>query len=221
MSIPIIILNKNRKVYTENLVDQFLQLGYDNITILDIASTYEPLLQWYKQCPVEVIYADDCGHKGLWEAGYIDRWSLYPWIAVTDSDIALNPNTPKGFIEQMITVAKDYRTDKVGLAIQYKDITNPVLKQIITPIESQYWKQKLVHDKYEVYNAPTDTTICIVRPQLPFQYHGVRIANWPITHMDWYSDWDNLTEEQLYYHINANPSIATGTKFYNEWLQKH
>jgi hypothetical protein len=221
MNTPIIILNKNRLSTTEKLCDHLLLLGYDNITILDIASTYGPLMQYYLTCPAEVIMADDIGHKGLWNAGYIDRWSNYPWICVTDSDIELHPDTPKGFIEKMITVAKDYRVNKVGLAIEYKNISNPVLKQIITPIEQNYWKQRLFHDKYEVYNAPVDTTLCIVQPLMSFQYQALRIANWPIKHLDWYSDWNNLTEEELYYFEHCDPKVATTASHYNKWKREH
>src|SRR6478735_5924159 len=105
MSIPIVILNRDRLSCTERLVDHLLLLGYDDITILDIASTYPPLLEYYTTCLADVIMADDRGHKVLWTAGYINRWQNYPFIAVTDSDIQLHPDTPKGFIEQMITVA--------------------------------------------------------------------------------------------------------------------
>lgn len=221
MSIPIVILNRDRLTTTKTLIQQLIDRGYDNLYILDIASTYKPLMEYYKNCHAEVIYADNCGHKGLWEAGYIGRFSLYPWIAVTDSDIQLHPDTPKDFIEQMITVAKDYRTDKVGLAIEYKDITNVQLKNLITRIEAPYWKRKLVHDRYIVFEAPTDTTMCIVQPQLPFQYHGVRIADWPIKHLDWYSDWNNLTPEEQYYIDNADENIATTKQHYLKWLKEH
>lgn len=219
MNTPIIILNRDRLTCTERLVDSLLLLGYDDITILDIASTYPPLLEYYKSCPVEVIMADNIGHKGLWTAGYIDRWKNYSWIAVTDSDIQLHPDTPKGFIEQMITVAKDYRVGKVGLAIEYKDITNEYLRKIIYPIESNYWKQSLVHDRYKVYNAPVDSTFCIVRPDQPFNYAALRIADWPIRHLDWYSDWNNLTEEEQYYMDHADATIATTKAHYLKYLQ--
>lgn len=221
MSTPIIILNKDRLSSTERLVDHLLLLEYDNITILDIASTYGPLMDYYLTCPAEIIMADDIGHKGLWTAGYIDRWKNYPFIAVTDSDIQLHPDTPKGFIEQMIMVAKDYRVDKVGLSIQIDDISNNILKDIVLPIEQNYWKQKLIHDRHSCYNAPVDTTFCIVNPLQRFQYNAVRLADWPIRHLDWYSNWNNLTEEELYYFHHCDPKVATTAGHYFNWLSQN
>lgn len=221
-NIPIILLSHDRLSTLEKLCDQLTLLGYDNINILDLGSTYTPLLDWYKVCDHEVIMADNIGHKGLWNAGYIKLFENWPFVAVSDSDIELNLNTPKGFIEDMVCIAKDYRVDKIGCAIEYRDITNPVLKQIITPIEQQYWQKRLAHVTWECFSAPVDTTMCVVKPQLPFQYHAVRVAEeYTIKHCPWYEDWNNLTEEQIYYHTHADPLIATGTKFYNDWKREH
>ena len=183
-------------------------------------STYQPLLDWYTSKPeLQVIYHRNTGHKALWNDGLLKHYfSQYEWVAISDSDIALSPDTPTDFIEQMIVVAKDFRIDKVGLAIEYKDITNLYLKRIIEPIENQYWNRKLLHVDHQVYTANVDTTFCIVRPNKPFQYSAVRIADWPIKHLDWYSDWSNLTEEELYYFQHADPFIATTLQHYTNWL---
>lgn len=220
-NIPIVIINRDRLTTTERLVDQLKVLGYENITILDAGSTYEPLLEWYKNTPhIKKLYGAST-HKSLWNGGFINLFQDYPWIAVTDSDIELNMDTPKGFIENMIMVAKDYRIDKVGLAIAYKDITNPVYKEIITPIESRYWKQQLVHKDLEVYNAPVDTSFCVIRTDRPFQYNAVRIAgDYICKHTPWYIDWADMGEEEFYYMQHADPNIATCVQHYNTWKTK-
>lgn len=221
-NIPIIILNRDRLTYLERVVGQFLLLGYDNLFVLDMDSSYPPLIEYYSSCKdFTLIMENNIGHKGLWEKGILrNLFRDHEWIAVTDSDISLSLDTPVGFIEQMIVVAKDFRVDKVGLAITYDDITNLVLKEIIDPIESQYWKQPLAHSLHQCYLAPSDTTMCIVRPKLPFTYQGIRLADWPIKHLDWYSGWDNLTEEEQYYMTHADPSIATTVNHYNQWLNR-
>ena len=216
-NIPIILFNRDRLSCTERLVDQLFVLGYENIHILDLGSTYKPLLEYYKTCRAEVIYSDNCGHKGFWEAGYINRFENYPWIVISDSDIELNVDTPKGFIGQMIVCAKDFRVDKVGLAIRYHDITNPVYKTIITPIESRYWVYRLRY-KLRIYDAPIDTTFCIVRPDLPFQYNAIRIAGeYTCKHTPWYIDFDNMTEEEQYYMDHADERYASCKTHYNKW----
>jgi len=224
MSIPIVIINRDRYQSTKKLVSDLLRLGYSYIIIMDMKSTYQPLRDWYwgLSDDVSVVPFNNTGHKTLWEEGYIQSaFKDYPWVAVTDSDIALHPNTPIGFIEDMITVAKDFRVDKVGLAIDYKDISNNHLKNIIEPIESRYWNDRLIHKTHQCYNAPVDTTFCIVRPDKPFQYNAVRVADWPIHHNDWYSDWGNLTEEEKYYFDNADERISTTKAHYLEWKRNH
>lgn len=227
MNIPIIILNRDRLSTTEKLCDQLMLLGYGDIHIVDLGSTYPELLSWYEllstsgQGDITIHYFDNIGHNGIWSNGFLKQFAEYQWIAITDSDITLNLNTPKNFLQEMVYIAKDFRVNKVGCAIEYLNITNPVLKSIITPIELQYWQKKLPHNTWECYSAPVDTTMCIVRPNDPFQYQAVRVAGeLSIRHLPWYEDWKNLTDEQLYYHIHADRSIATGTQHYFSWLSQ-
>lgn len=221
-NIPCIIINFNRLTTTEKLVDQLLILGYSNVSILDMDSTYEPLIEWYNSCThIKVIRWQNTGHKALWIDGILrDQFSQYPWVVVSDSDIELSPETPTGFIEQMITVAKDYRGDKIGLSIRIDDISNPVLRDIVTPIESRYWGNRLQHPIHEIYYAPVDSTFCIVKPELLFTYDALRLADWPIKHCDWYSNWDNLTTEEQYYMDHADETIATTKQHYMNWKKQ-
>jgi hypothetical protein len=219
---PIILINRDRLSTTEKLIDHLLLLGYTNLYILDMDSSYPPLLEWYKDNKnFTLIQHENTGHKTLWERNILrNLFADNEWVAVTDSDIELSIDTPKGFIEQMITVAKDFRIDKVGLAITYGDITNSVLKKIVQPIESQYWIHRLQHKRHDVYHAPVDTTFCIVRPKLPFTYTALRVADWPIKHIPWYENWSNLNEEQQYYMTYADPTISTTVDHYNKWRNK-
>lgn len=224
MQIPIIILNRDRLSTTEKLCDQLMLLSYSDIHIVDLGSTYPELLSWYEllstsgQDDITIHYFNNIGHKGIWSNGFLKQFAEYQWVAVTDSDVTLNLNTPKNFLQEMVYIAKDFRVNKVGCAIEYLDITNPVLKSIIAPIESQYWLKKLPHHTLQVYSAPVDTTMCIIRPNDPFQYQAVRIGGeFIITHNDWYSDWNKLTVEEQYYFNHADPKIATTLQHYNKW----
>lgn len=222
MSIPIVIINRDRLQYTEKLCDQLLVLGYDNITILDMGSTYKPLISWYKEQKfAEVILEKNLGHRELWNSGIIDSFRS-SWIAVSDSDIELNTHTPKGFIEHMIVTAKDFYVDKCGLAIEYQNIPNQFLRNVIVPIESRYWDNKLPHVTDMVYMAPVDTSFCVVRTESPFTYRAVRLGGeYTCKHLPWYEDWSNLTEEEQYYMDNCDESIGTIKKHYLLWKQQN
>jgi len=229
MNIPVIIINRDRLSTTEKLCDQLLLLGYSEIHIMDMGSTYEPLLEWYINVrmwgagDITIHYLDNQGHKGIWNTGILkDLFGKYPWVAVTDSDIELNMNIPMHFIDDMVMLAKDFRVDKVGLAIDYTDIPNPFLAAIIQPIESRYWQQQLNHKSHVVYNAPVDTSFCVVNPNLPFTYNAIRVAgNYTCIHKPWLEQWDNLTEEQQYYMDHCDANIGTIKQHYLKWIQNH
>lgn len=218
-NIPIVIINRDRLSTTKRLVEQLTILDYKNITILDMDSSYEPLLQWYKDTDIPLIKAANTTHKALWHNGIIDRFNKHQWIAVTDSDIELHPDTLKEFIEQMITTAKGFGMDKAGLAIQFNNIPNSYLSNIIRNIESRYWKVPLTHPTHTVFSAAVDTSFCVVRTDRPFMYPAIRIADWPCIHTPWYEDWDNLTEEQQYYLDHCDERIGTIKQHYLAYKQ--
>lgn len=223
-NIPCIIVNRDRLSIPRRLVIDLLNLGYTNIHILDMASTYQPLLSWYHaQDNITVHYLrDNIGHKALWNSPIMKLFSDHEWLFYTDGDIQLNENTPVGFIEELIDIAKEFNEQKVGLAIEYIDIPSGPIADIITPIENRYWLNRKVHSKYPCYNAPIDTTGAIIKTSQPFQYQAIRVAGrFTCKHIPWYTTFDNLIEEERYYLEHSDPAISTYTAHYNNWKNTH
>jgi len=227
-SIPVIIINMNRVSTLEKLVDQLLILGYFDIFIFDMGSTYPPLIDYYRQnegVRFSLLEHQNRGHKCFWTDSVIDLFKDYPWIAVTDSDIELNIDTPAGFIEKMIAIAQLYNKDKAGLAIEYEDISNPFLKQIIEPIERNYWKKAMPIDwsnskQGVIYIAPVDTSFCVVRTDKPFQYDALRVPDeFTCRHIPWYVNFSELSEEEAYFLEHADEKISTYKQHYLNWLK--
>lgn len=208
---PIVICNRDRLSTTEKLCDQLLLLGYENIYILDNASTYPDLIKWYESsCPAQVIYLSNLGHQALWHSGILNDLSEHEYIVYTDSDIELNIDSYKGFIEDMIQVAKDFNVDKVGLAIQIDDIPVNHLTNVVRDIERRYWQVQLPHPTQIVYRALVDTTFAVMKRTSQYNWNGLRVAgNLTCRHMPWYNNWDNLSEEEHYYTQHADRRIAT------------
>lgn len=213
MQIPIIINNRNRLTTTKRLVADLNNLGYTDIYILDNASTYEPLLEWYRQCPATVEYIGrNMGHKALWEYGILNMFKKCPFVVYTDSDIELNSATPAGFIEQMVGIAGDTGVEKVGLAIRIDDIPPTPANQRVYNIERRYWANKVDHPTHEVYEAIVDTSFCIVRPDSSYNWStkAVRVAgNLTCTHRPWYLDYDNLDAEEQYVFGHADKKFCS------------
>ena len=120
----------------------------------------------------------------------------------------------------MIVVAKNYRVNKVGLALDISNIKNTYLRNIILPIEKPYWNY-LLHENNGngIYNAPVDTTFCIVKPNEPFTYQALRIGGvYTCRHVDWDMNFDNIIPEQQYYMEHADERIATTKQHIRCWL---
>lgn len=216
--IPIVINNFNRLTTTRRLVNDLKGLGYKEIHILDNNSTYPPLLEWYDEEPCIVHrLSENLQGLSIYNSSYIEDFKHYPWIVYTDSDIELNPDTPPLFIEHLISLAEKYSINKVGLAIRIDDLPE-------TPFATEYknWEQKYwtISPEPNVYEAHIDTTFCIIKPTLPFDYIALRVAgNLTCKHVPWYCDFDNLDEEEKYF-IETSLEVSTYKRYYYTHIGK-
>ena len=92
-SIPIVILNRDR---LNPLIEQVTVLkskGYDNITIIDNQSTYQPLLDWYATSGVDVFHNNvtpnsNAAFRDLVAVGHPKFTNIISdWYVFNDSDI--------------------------------------------------------------------------------------------------------------------------------------
>lgn len=202
--IPIIINNYNRLTTLKSLINSLEVRGYNNIFILDNASTYEPLLEYYKTTKATVIMlGKNIGHKSLWRTNcYKIFYSSY--YAYTDSDVVPCEACPDDFIEYFWNILQRHKyATKAGFGLRIDDIPEYYNeKKLVLDWESRYWKQEVEPD---VYRAPIDTTFALYRP---FSKSG---ANWYLKHyrtggryvarhLPWYNDSSNLSQEEQYYH---------------------
>ncbi len=224
-NIPIIINNFNRLSTTRKLYKDLVRLGYNNIIILENMSTYQPLLDWYRSMLDKpnlkiVLFSENFGHKSLWKSGFINEVKHYPYVVYTDSDLELNPNTPRNFIDILAGLSKDFKFDKVGLAIKISDLPNNFMGKTIRQTESIYWIKTLQHRKYELYQGMIDTTFALFDPNVAFNYKALRIAgDFTCKHMPWYLDWENLSKEEQYMLDTCDESISTYKQHYLKWKE--
>lgn len=189
---------------------------YTNLHIIDNASTYAPLEEWYDTEPCTILRLQrNLGQLAIYNSDYINNFS--GWIAYTDSDIELNPDTPEDFIEKMIQTAEKYSYNKVGLALRIDDLPDTEYANYAKHWEQRYWKQELEKD---VYVASVDTTFSIIKVGLPFQYEALRIAgNMTARHVPWYLEYNNLNEEEEFIIKNSNSEFSTTKRFVDSKLQ--
>jgi hypothetical protein len=215
--IPIIINNRNRLTTTKKLADDLSKLGYTNIHILDNSSTYPPLLEYYSQCPYTVERLNsNLGQLAIYNSNYINKF--HGWVAYSDSDIELNPDSPRGFVEEMIKIAEKYNKVKVGLALRIDDLPDNYHTKRFKQWEHPHWTKEVEKDVYEAF---VDTTFSIIKVGQPFQYQAFRMAgNLTARHMPWYTQFDNLSDEEKYFLDNSLP-LSTYKRLYEEWKKNN
>jgi hypothetical protein len=222
MKIPIVINNLNRLSTTKQLVKDLQKRDYFDITILDNGSTYKPLLDWYDtNKEIKVKRLNNLGQLAIYNSGLLNdlRLEKNDWVVYTDSDIELNLNTPKDFIEQMILIGEKYNYSKVGLSLDIKNLPITELGNEIFTWETKFWKECLAEN---IYKADVDTTFCVIRTDKSFQYEALRVAgDFTCKHLPWYTDFSNLNEEEKYYLDNVSLEYSGYKRYYNRFLKEY
>lgn len=209
--VPIVINNFNRLSMLLRLIASLESRGYNHLYIIDNASSYPPLLDWYRHCkyPVFMLNRNE-GHLSIWNTGiykiFTDSYFVY-----TDADMEISPDCPDNFMEYFIGLLKKYPTVlKCGFSIRIDDLPDTFdNKQEVTEWESQFWKKEL---EPNVYNAPIDTTFAVYKPYfkgeiIDFNDTYIRTGfPYTIRHLPWYINSNSLSDEDKYYlsHIKTS-----------------
>jgi hypothetical protein len=123
MKIPIIINNRNLLTWPSKMVEVAKTFeGVGDIIIVDNQSTYEPLLEWYKTNPCEIVYADENHGQGCPWIIELPQSRGYEYYVVSDPDMGLE-NTPKDNLLYLIEKMEKYpEYDRIGLSISNLDL---------------------------------------------------------------------------------------------------
>lgn len=223
MNIPVIIIAFNNLTYVKMMVEQFKEKNFNNIHIIDNASSYPKLLEYYKNIKdVQVHFMpENLGHRVLFRSINKDFYEKLPnFFILTDPDIKFNDNLPINFLERLCELTEKYRVGKAGFALcidehqKFKNLTFTRFKKKknIYEWEEVFWKDKLEDD---VYKASIDTTFAvynkkyfkIVKNEAKF-LNAVRVAgDFSAKHLPWYKDSIVPDEEILFYNNNSKCSF--------------
>lgn len=218
LSIPIIIISYNRLHDLKKLVSFLVEKKHKKIIIADNQSTYPPLIEYYNEIKDKVtvrIMDKNYGHLVFWlNKGLFNEYGKGYYI-VTDSDIIPNDKLPHDYLGQMMTVLKKYKEiTKAGFALRIDDIPDTYTqKQYVLDWEKQFWVKEIEKD---IFDAPLDTTFALYTPQYRYFYstfyNAVRMAgDYTARHGGWYTDSQNLSDEEKYYLKTASSSSSWKT----------
>ena len=211
--VPIFINSRDRLNCLRQLLSWLLRAGYRNIHILDNASTYAPLLDYYKSIAkiqgIHVVYLPNLGYQALWQSGVLDQLSIETVYVYTDSDVVPRTECPLDIVRRLFLLLRRYPfADKAGPGIIFDDVT--------------FWDRervKMIHPRFyqvpvgrNVYFAPVDTTFALYRPVRSYRiFSSLRTTgDMMIRHLPWYLDRDHLPEDERYYieHADSSSTLA-------------
>lgn len=190
--------------------------NYNNIVVLDNKSTYQPLLNWYKEEDINVFYCkDNYGPGALDVCRRSEHQFKEKYLSIieqeyhvyTDSDVVPVDEVPDNFIDDMVDMAKTYQIPKLGLSLKIDDIPDYfALKNEVINHEGGFFTQGYIEDpRCKIFKAAVDTTFAVNSPGLDCGlHHGAYRTgdNYAARHMPWYYDTNNLPEDERYYYDN-------------------
>lgn len=221
---PIIINNFNRLDCLLKQIAWLEKAGLKNIYIVDNASSYPPLLDFYEKTNYTVFKLNkNIGFLALWKTIIFQRFANNYYV-YTDPDIIPTETCPTNALQYFYSLFKEFPTkDKIGFGLVINDLPNYYkLKEKVIKWETQFWQKEI---KLDIYDAPIDTTFALYKPNVKggSGLNAIRTGE-PYTarHLGWYVNSNNLTEEDRFYINTVNSSSSwtntlTGKKTNNSY----
>ena len=212
-SIPVLIVNSNRCQTLMQMVDWLLQLDDAvSIIILDNASTYPPLLNYYDSLdyPNVQVKRFKKNHKLNKLTAISQTLQQYQYYVLTDADLVPYAETKINILGRMKMMLEKYQdVNHIGASLGIDDIPDHYpLKNAVQKWEGKFW----THPREEgVFEACVDTTFAMYRSNsyvMEF-YPSLRLGkNYSLKHVDWYVDPSNLSHENEY-NMAATTNVST------------
>lgn len=200
--VPVVINNFNRVIVLEQLVDWLRRAGMRRIYILDNASTYPPVLDYYRRIEgVTVVpLGKNIGFRALWRSRFFLSVAQHYYV-YTDPDVLPVQECPLDVVLHLHQVLMRFADkQKAGLGLKIDDLPDCYTrKNDVVQWEQKYWQRELAPG---VFDAPVDTTFALYRPWarggwwIPSVRTGGPLL---LRHMPWYADSNAPDDEERFY----------------------
>lgn len=206
---PLILINcRDRVTPLRKLVAWLERAGHQRIVLLDNASTWEPLLEFYRETPHDVVYlGENVGARGLWTR----RLAPSEWFVYTDPDVVPMDECPLDAVAHFKALLDRYGMfRKAGFGLYLEDLPAhcPSLgheRSLMHPGPRPVPPHGSCQLEPGVFQSAIDTTFALCRPDSPFDYYAIRTGMPYMARHDcpsWYRD-RPLTDEDRYYLANT------------------
>ncbi len=212
--VPIFVPTFNNPTLLRGMLDQLLERGFANVTVLDNASTYPPMLALLDKVADRVHVHRF--RRNLGPTAVLDDlrlWSALPRVfCLTDPDLRFHEDMPEDFVDRLYELSKKYCKGKVGLAL---DISDPTILRdddfIINGGTYKIWEWEAhfwVHEvESDVYEAQVDTTFALYNKAFhdPSQHlDALRVGGtFTCEHLPWRRDFA-LPQDELDFYQSLN-----------------
>ncbi|MFD7707535.1 hypothetical protein [Streptomyces sp. NPDC059786] len=208
--IPTVIICHNLLQDLAQLVGWLEASGHQQIILLDNASTYPPLLEYYASSPHDVLrLQENLGHEAPWTCGLVEKiGSTRPFI-VTDPDVLPQDSCPHDaaeYFQDLLLRHQDF--DKAGFSLSIDDIPEWYPhREVVVQWEKPFWTKEV---EPGVYAAHIDTTFSVHRPGTPYKVtEALRTASpYSARHMPWYRDPRTPDDETQYFFDKRRSDIG-------------
>jgi hypothetical protein len=157
LNVPIFINCRDRVTPLRKLVAWLELAGHDNITLLDNASTWEPLLHFYRETPHKVLYLNEnLGNRALWDAGLVPGERF----VYTDPDQVPMDETPLDMVAHLGELLDRYpEAVKAGPGQYWDDLPEPWHTDVQPELNALHSPNNLVEPG--VHMSAVDTTFAL------------------------------------------------------------
>ncbi len=209
--IPVFVVNRNRLGALRRLVDWLCAAGTRRVVIMDNASDYPPLLQYYQELPAGVkvmLLTENHGPYVLWQQG-VHLVLDTPYV-VTDSDVVPDAACPHDLIATLLDRLQRWPdAKKVGMALRIDNLPDSYGDaDTVRKWESQFWERPVAPG---VFQAPIDTTFALYPARGAFSNEpcNLRLGHpYVAEHTPWYADEAELGVEERYYRDHTSATFS-------------
>lgn len=182
--------------------------GHENITVLDNASTWPPLLEFYDRSPeLQVVrLTENKGPYVFWQM-LLHTQQTGPFV-VTDPDVVPSVACPYDLVARMLESMETlpHMPCKVGPSLRIDNLPDHYIhKQEVMEWERQYWRYPTADGS--AYEALIDTTFALYKAgSTPWPKEGTHYRLAPpytVEHVPWYEDSTKECPERTHYKACA------------------
>jgi hypothetical protein len=208
--IPIFINARDLTNPLRHLIAWLLEAGYSKIYVLDNASSYPALLDFYDKISGDVTViplGTNAGRLAIWDLNILARLNVTGPYVWTDPDIVPIEECPSNVLEFFWEVLRAFpNKTKVGFGLRIDDLPEHYrFKQKVIAWESQFWTNRVTP---KLYDADIDTTFALYRPGSQFEMSALR-SGFPYLarHHPWYENSERPSDDHKYYVEHAKPGL--------------